>query len=362
MTALLSLDSPLRLPGTDQESTNPMPAADLRERLEELVLRRFGGRVELRTTDCLAEVLLREGELLAVAVNRPETTEPLQGQDALTSLIEQTPREWSSSIEPIEPRLLAALAGLGAEPEVCELQNVSELRALLRDLAKHGQEGVLELNDGEHWGRTLVAGGWVLGAYSDTMPQLEPTLAPLGELLLGTLPQVRWYPASGEVTLELPRPAIVEVAPATAEVERLVIWSMSRFEGSWGRARENGPNVDALRDGLAQMLDTLLSLAIALEAANGDNASLETRLADLELETAAPRPIPLLDSRLIGLGPSAACPLLLELVIGTLQRIVNACSETTLAECCRQAALALAAEFPSPSAPTAALAQNGASQ
>jgi hypothetical protein len=307
--------------------------------------------MELQADDWLAEVLLHDGQILAAALGGPGLDRPLAGSAALAALLDQTEVAWRCRLVPLDEPLAAALAGLGGEPRPLRLGRAEELRELLRELAGGGESGVLELSAGERWARTAICAAQVLGAFSDDSPSLTPSLAPLGTLLAGPLPLVRWYPAATAAPLALPPAPAVEGA-VPAEVERQVIWIVSRFEGAWSRAREGRASPAELAESLIEMLRPLLTLASELEKARGNPAALEAALAGLAEASPPEDELLALNERLDGVGPQQACPILVELVAGALRRIVLACPDPNLAECCRQAARALETElraaFPAP--------------
>jgi hypothetical protein len=310
-----------------------------------LASRGFSGRVTFQNDDYLAELLMRGGQLLAATLGGPSPAPDRGGQDALDALTALPPASWVCHVEPLEPSLLTALAGLGAEPEVCNLNTVAGLRALLRDLAQRGENGVLELVASPpghpHWARAVLADGRLLGSYSDSAPRLEASLEPLGGLLSRPMQPIRWFPAAAS-PLTIP-PAVAAVAGPVEAIERQVIWIVSRFEGDWVRARERAAPVYALQESLLQMLESLLALAGAVESQADDSAGLEAAL-DRPVEV-TPRSLAELDPRLQGLGPAQTCPILAEMVADALQRIVLPFPEPNLTECCRQAALALQSEL-----------------
>lgn len=336
--------SPLRLPAGPPRPAVEQSCEGPRTCLESLAGRRFSGRVSFQRGDRFAEVLLRGGQPLAATLWGPADASSRAGQEALNELTALAATDWSCQVEPLEPSLLAALAGLGTEPEVCNLSTVAGLRALLRDLARRGENGVLELRGAQpvrdRWARALLAEGRVLGSYSHAAPRLAPSLEPFGGLLTQPLPPVHWFPASS-AALQIP-PAVSMLDGPGAAIERQVIWIVSRFEGDWGRARERSAAPAALAQALARMLAALVALA-DLVARRGDDAGLEAALAD-PIE-ADPRRIVEQDPRLAALGPSQACPLLGQLAADALQRIVLAYPDPNLTECCRQAALALQTEL-----------------
>ena len=349
--------SPLRLPVGELTPAAAQAADGLRACLETLSQRRFSGRVSFQRGDDLAEVLLRTGQPLAATLSGGGERPVCTGQEALNTLTALPGSDWVYQIEPLEPSLLGALAGLGAEPEVCSLSTVAGLRALLRDLAQRGENGVLELRgdrpEHERWARALLSEGRLLGSYSDAAPRLTPSLEPLGGLLCQPLPPVHWFRATS-AALQIP-PAVAMVQGLGGAIERQVIWIVSRFEGDWGRARERSAPASSLEEALARMLACLRTLAGVLERNAAHAQVLEVALANpIEAE---PRPAAELDAGLAGLPPARTCPVLGQLAADALQRIVLAFPEPNLTECCRQAALALQAELraafpPPPGAPT----------
>jgi hypothetical protein len=334
------LASPLRLPAGSTETSSALSPDGLRARLEELARRSFSGRIELRADDWLADLLLCDGRPVAAALGGPGLEQPLVGQPALEALVGQASVPWTCGLETMDSALLAALAGLAAEPRVCRIATSENLRILLRELVSREQDGLLELSVGARWGRVALSGGRLLGAYTSDAPELVMSLAQLGDLMAAEVPLVAWYPASAATFLAIPAsPASVGAGPA--EVERQVIWIVSRFEGAWGRARERGGLADDFQEALARMLDELLRLAADLENTRGDPLALEAALACLSEAEAEPRPLVEIDRRLDDLTPQRACPLLVELVAEALRRIVWSCPEPNLAEFCRQTAQAL---------------------
>lgn len=344
MIAEVRTSSPLRLPVGGAATAASLPADGLRARLEELARRAFSGRVSLQADDWQAEMLLRDGQVLAVAFGGPGLDEPLQNRAALVTLLDQAGVAWSCHLEPIEGDALDALAGVGGKPETSHLTASEHLRVLLRDLAQHAQDGVLELSTDRHWGRTLVAGSRVLGAYSDARPELAASLAPLGDLLSGPSSIVNWYPAGAATGFPLPQERAVEGA-AVVEVARWVTWIVSRFEGAWGRVRERGDAPERLQEALVQMLQPLLTLADQLETARGDTEALEAALSRFSAAGDDVPAEPFSDPRLAGLGARQACSTMVGLVADALRRVVTACPDPGLAEYCRQAALALEGEL-----------------
>lgn len=349
-TALQS--SPLRLPTAQPRPTAPPAGHGPRAWLEELARRGFSGRATFQRGGHFAEVLLRGGRPLAATIGGP--AHATAGQAALDELIGLPAADWNGLVEALDPDLLAALAGLGAEPEVRQLDGAAGLRALLRDLARRGENGVLELSAeteasdglGDRWARALLAEGRLLGAYSESAPALAASLAPLGGLLGHPLPRVTWFPAGAD-PLTIP-PKMEAASGPAGGIEDHVIWLMSRFEGDWGRARERSAAADALRESLVRLLESLLTLAETLEGRRGE-VNLDEFLANpIDAPPRAPAEV---DERLERLAADRACSLLVELVADALQRVVLAFPDPNLTECCRQAAQALRAELRAVAAP-----------
>jgi hypothetical protein len=347
--------SALRLPAGEPQTAAMIPPGGLRNRLEELELRSFAGRVELAAMDWQADLLLRAGRPLAAALRRPTLPTNLHGVAALSAVLDQAEQAWSLRLHALDGGLLDALSGLGAEPVVVELSAADQVRQVLRELADKGRSGVLEIEAGESWARTLIAGGKLLGAYSDLCPSLEQSLGPLGALIGGPAPRLNWFAATAAVELSLPVSQVVDAG--AAEVERQVVWIVSRFEGSWSRARQGATTADDLEMPLVQLVAPLQALAGELEATRADPEALDRALARLAGSSVLPGRLAELDPRLNGLGPEQARPLLVELVADALRRIVVACPDPNLADCCRQAAAALNSElrlaFPAAAPPVA---------
>jgi hypothetical protein len=244
----------------------------------------------------------------------------------------------------LDEPVLAALVGVGAAPHERVANGVDELRDELRTLSTSGQNGVLEVSLDHRWARVLVTEGELLGAYSDAVRAVEPSLGELAALLGGEPPRLLWFSAEAAQTLTLPTESQSSGAGPSA-VERQVIWIVSRFEGDWGRAREHGGLVEELQEALAAMLDSLQLLAAELEAAGTGGETLEEAVGRLASGASEPRALEQLDQRLSGLGPQRACAVLVELVGEALRRVVRACPEPQLAEFCRQTAVALESEL-----------------
>lgn len=342
MTLDLQIGSPLRLPRGQVETAAVLPPDGLRARLEELGRVGFGGRLELQAHDWLAELLLREGRPLAAALGGPGLAQPLRGQEALAALLEQAGVPWTCRLAPLEALPLAALAGVGAAPRALPLPSAQALRGLLRELAERGEDGILELSLDGRWARALVAGGKLLGAYSETSPRLAPSLIALGELLRGTVPRAAWYPAAEASELALPAPSVAEAS--FAEIEQRVIWIVSSFEGALGRARERGAD-DEVHVALLELLTRLQRLARALEAARGGAEGLDAALARLDLDVRPADRMAEIDPHLQQLTPAQAWPRLTELAMRALERIALACPEPAVAQYCHQARFALEAEL-----------------
>lgn len=348
MNAALQELSPLRLPHAADEALLGLPACEPGACFEVLTRRGFNGCAALSADPWQAEVLFYRGQPLAAALFDGKV-EPRVGAEALAALLGRSEEDWTGHLEPLAEPLLVALAGLDGGPEPYDLETAEALRALLRTLAQRGASGVLELERGPRWARLVLSGGGVLGCYLDRHRQLSRTLAPLGELLDGPA-AARWY-AAGE-----PRPLTVSRIEAGAnagwlEIERQVIWIVSRFEGEWGRARDRGDLTFGLQEALADMLESLLALAEVVERSASDQAALVSALNQLIADARPHRPLPELDVRLREAGVAGACQILVELVGQALRRIVRACPEPTLADYCRQAAQALARELQASSAP-----------
>ena len=351
MNAALHGLSPLRLPHAADDALLGLPVPEPGACFEVLARRGFNGFAALAAGQWQAEVLFYRGQPLAAAVFDGEP-EPGLGGEALAALLGCSGDDWTGHLEPLAEPLLRALSGLAELPESYDLETAEDLRALLRTLAQRGTAGVLELEHGSRWARVLLSEGGVLGCYLDRDRQLSQTLAPLGELLSGAA-TARWYPA-GE-----PRPLAVPQVEAGShagwlEIERQVIWIVSRFEGEWGRARERGDVTFGLQEALADMLESLLALTEAVERSASDQAALEAALNQLIADARPHRPLPELDVRLRESDVEGACQILVELVGQALRRIVRACPEPGLADYCRQAALALERELQAVSLPASA--------
>jgi hypothetical protein len=159
---------------------------------------------------------------------------------------------WTCRLESLDQKVLSALAGVGAPPRAITVTNAGELRHEIRTLVQSGQSGVFELNVERGWARSLIAQGRLLGAYSDSSPEVTPSLADLGALLGRGSPRVQWFSAEVAEPLSLPAESLEDGAGPSA-VERQVIWIVSSFEGNWGRARERGGAIGELQEALVQM-------------------------------------------------------------------------------------------------------------
>lgn len=344
MIASVETTASLRLPSCSVASEAELPPDGLHSKLEELGRHGFDGRVDLRSEDWLGELLLRDGQPLAAALAGHGLGQPLRGEQALAALFEHVAAAWSLSLGALDKPLTAALAGIGSEPQEQHASSTEDLRGLLRGLAESGQDGVLELVAAQSWGRVLVAEGQLLGAYTSDEPALVNSLAPLGSVLLGPSPEIRWYPAVAGRVLEMPIVS-ADLEAGAVEVERQVVWIMSRFEAAWGRARERGRSVDDLEAALCHMLGSLQALATVLESTAGEARALEAALAQPITDSIPRDQLSGLDERLEKLGPRESCPILVELVAEALGRIVQGCPDAHLADYCRQVAGTLDVEL-----------------
>jgi hypothetical protein len=294
--------------------------------------------------EALAELVFWRGELWAVALAGTEREQILDGQPALVALLDGDWGTWNCRIEALDHSVAAALAGLGAEAESPLLADVAELRVLLRELAEDGKQGVLELGKEDRWARVLVSEGRILGAFSDETPELVPSLAPLAGLLRRVFPEVRWLAKSSAAPLVL-LAAASTVDDGAAEVERQLVWIVSRFEGAWGRARQQPDYFPPLQDALADMLMELRTLAEIFEAHRNNTEALALALAEQARAQRTLLPLAELDARLADLTPRSACPALMQLVAQALHGIADDCPEASLATFCRQTAEALSTEL-----------------
>ena len=343
MTAAVD-SGPLRLPRGEPRAVSTLPAGSPRAWLEELRQRRFNGRVMLEGGDRLADLLLRDGLPIAASYQPGSDCELALGQPALSACLAGPVDGWSCQTERLEPSLLGALAGLAAEPRPCGIETIAGLRALLRDLAARGENGVLELRvDGaeeSRWARVVVAEGRLLGAYSADSEALVTSLEPLGGVLDERVPQTWWFSAPAE-SLEVP-PVEDSDDGLTSAIERQVTWAMSRFEADWGRARERGGGPEALKVRLAALLDSLLALADHLEGGTSADDPVLAQPLELLLRRRPPNQI---DQRLAGLSGDQASKLLAQEIGQALGRIARCHPTARLAESCQQAATALHGEL-----------------
>jgi hypothetical protein len=343
MTAALWASSVLRLPAGTAETSSTLPADGLRGRLEELARRKFSGRVELQCAHSTAELLLSDGEPVAAALGENGSDRPLAGQPALNALLAKAEVAWTCCLETVEPVLLSALTGLGASARLHLVACSEDLRKLLRQLASSGDTGILELASERHWSRALLAEGRVLGSYSDSNPELEPSLVPLGELLSGPRPRVQWLSAANSAVLEIP-PPVADDEPENADLEQRVIWILSRFEGAWGRARERGAPVQELQEALFEMLESLRGLADEQADEQRQSAANGAAMADKDNGDRL-EPVDSLRQRLARIDPAAGCGELVELVVAALDRLAHGSTQPHLVTCCRLAAMTLNAEL-----------------
>ena len=335
---------PLGLPGGGSQSAAALDGEGVRERLEELERHHFSGRLVLSAEAWQAEVLLRDGRPVAAGAGRPGLVEPLRGQEALSTLLAEGDLACDCRTERIDGPLLEALGGLDAAPVACDVANVQQLRDLLLELAESGQRGVLHVDVGGRWVRAAVVDGRILGAYSDTDGEVRPTLAPLAELLGDWPADVRWFSAADSRELLLPADSAIVDARGN-EIERQITWILSRFEGAWGRLREQGASSYDLAALLRELVAELRSLNQQLATAEADVTTASRPLTATGDEYEAAAPTTDADLRLEASANEQDCGLLLELVAGTLERIAQAAGHRGVAEICRKAALALPVEL-----------------
>lgn len=352
MSATIEPRSPLRLPISAPDQGLTLPPGEPRSRLGELALRRFNGRVELRADDWLVELLLVGGQPAAAALAGPGVDPPLHGRAALQALLDHATIPWTCRLEPLADPLPRALTGLAEAAQPLPVDGSGGLRAVLRGLVERRAAGVLELHSGLRWARAVLGQGQLLGSYADASPRLTASLEPLGGLLGGPPPELAWYPAVEAPPLSLPTEPTGAEAP-NPELERQVIWIVSRFEGAWGRARERGNLLFGLQQALAEMLEATQMLARELEREQPDLAALDEELATLTAADRQPPSLAELDFRLAELPPAEACPRLVELVVQALHRVAQSNLGSSLADFCRQATASLEDEVRATLAPTA---------